>query len=228
MNDRSPEVLPPDGAYAAWAARYEAENAVTTLDALAVRELTPDLVGKRLLDAACGTGRRLPRGGAARPKLAVGVDRLPAMLRAGQAAGTALLINADLRHLPVPSAAFDIVWCRLALGHIQDLAAAYREFHRVLDTVGYLIVTDFHPAAARAGHRRSFRDAERRLRAVQFESHDPESHVAAARRAGFDDDVRVDLPVGPQVQRFYEEAEMLERYAADKGLPLLLALRFRR
>ncbi|MFW6078218.1 MAG: hypothetical protein ACODAE_01265, partial [Gemmatimonadota bacterium] len=53
--------LPARDAYRLWARTYdEAETAVSALDELAVRRLTPPLDGLTLLDAACGTGRRLP------------------------------------------------------------------------------------------------------------------------------------------------------------------------
>lgn len=52
-------VLATRAAYRLWAETYDEENPLTTLDESAVRAFTPELQGLDLLDAACGTGRRL-------------------------------------------------------------------------------------------------------------------------------------------------------------------------
>lgn len=68
-------------AYRLWAPTYS-ENVITFLDEELAAALSPPLTGKRLLDAGCGTGRRLARDEAA---LAVGVDVSSEMLAAGGA-----------------------------------------------------------------------------------------------------------------------------------------------
>jgi malonyl-CoA O-methyltransferase len=216
--------------YAEWASTYEAENVVTTLDQLAADRLTPALQGTRLLDAGCGTGRRLRRIRSALPSRAVGVDVVYEMLRAGTWSAEARRwpANADVAALPFASRSFDIVWCRLVLGHVPDLTPAYHEFSRVLDGAGLLIVTDFHPAAAAAGHQRTFKDASAGTRSLAFHAHSLESHAATATAAGFEMVERCEMGVGPEVRSFYEAADRLARYEADLGLRLVFGLAFRR
>jgi hypothetical protein len=48
----------------------------------------------------------------------------------------------------------------------------------------------------------------------------------AAHEAGLTFDATGSFGVGAEVRPFYERAQKLDRYAADEGLPLLLALRF--
>ena len=248
MGDPSP--LPTREAYALWAATYGAENAVTHLEHRAVRTLTPDLAGLRLLDAACGTGRRLPRPGAGGPACAIGIDLVPEMLARARrpriangnpAARTAatgtpvaappavapLLAAADLRALPFADDRFDVVWCRLALGHLAELGPAYTELARVACHGAHVIVTDFHPAAARAGHVRSFRDRDGLLHVVEHHIHDPDVHAAAARDAGLTLIDRIEPEVGPAVRHFYQAAGRLAAYHEQRALPLVLALAFR-
>jgi len=170
----------------------------------------------------------LPPPGVARR--AVGVDLVPEMLQAGRARRPAgpPLVAGDVTALPLRDGSFDLVWCRLVAGHLPALDGLYRELARVCRPDGCVVVTDFHPAAARAGHDRTFRDAAGRVRAVEHHVHDPEAHERAAAAAGLALDARLDAAVGPEVRPFYERARALDRYEAHLGLPLVLALRFTR
>ena len=183
-----------------------------------------------LLDAACGTGRRLVFTEGDGPRLAAGIDLVFEMLCRGRAFAERPRATAggDLRALPVASSRFDVVWCRLATGHLPDLPSLYRELARVLAPGGHVLVTDFHPAAVHAGHRRLFRDASGKSHLVAHVVHEPEAHERAAAAAGLAFDARLDLPIDDDVRVFWQRAKALERFERDRGLPLLLALRFRR
>ena len=87
-------------------------------------------------------------------------------------------------------------------------------------------MTDFHPVAARAGLLRSFRDALGTVHVIEHHVHEPLDHECAAADAGLSLDARLDLVVGPPVRAFYETAGRLEDYLEQRGLPLVLALRF--
>lgn len=227
--DRPPPPLAPREAYRLWAPVYEAETAVSFVDDRLVAALTPPLRGLRLLDAGCGTGRRL-RGAAGAAGVA-GADLTWEMLARGRAtrdAAPAQLAAADVRALPFATGAFDVVWCRLVVGHLPSLAQAYAELARVCRPGGTVIVTDFHPDAARAGHTRSFRDAGGRLHHVEHHVHLPDDHERAADAAGLEPSARRDGIVGAALRPFYAAAGRLDRFAADAGLPIVLALSYRR
>lgn len=230
MSGRDAAALPAETAYRLWAESYDEENPLTTLDHRAAALLTPPLAGRTLLDAACGTARRLAFGGSAGPRLAAGVDLVFEMLRRGRAdrARRQTTAAGDLRALPLRSSRFDVVWCRLAAGHLPRIAPLYRELARVLAPGGRAIVTDFHPAAVAAGHRRLFRDTSGKSHLVAHVVHEPEAHERAAAAEGLLLESRIDLPIGEEVRVFFERAGALDRYERDRGLPLLLALRFRR
>lgn len=214
-------------AYRLWSSSYERETAVSLLEDRAVAGLGVSLEGRALLDAGCGIGRRLAAAQGVRA--GVGVDLVPEMLAAGRERWPALALAAgDLRALPLRDAAFDVVWCRLALGHLPQIGSAYLELARVARLGAELIVTDFHPEAAGAGHRRTFRDAEGRLHDVEHHVHTPEQHERAARAAGCALAERRDAPVGPLIRDFYAGADRLDLYQQQQGLPLVLLLRFRK
>lgn len=210
-------------AYRLWAPTYGEENAVSWLENRLAAEMTPPLAGLRLLDAGCGTGRRLHGTGASR---AVGVDLSPEMLAAGS--GDAELLLGDLRALPLADRSFDFIWCRLAIGHLPDCRPIYSELARVADRGAKLVVTDFHPEAHAAGHRRSFRDSDGLVREVEHHVHHPSDHLAAADAAGLQWIETREARIGPDTRRFYAEAGRAELYAQHGGLPVVLALAFER
>ena len=219
----SRQLLAAGAAYRQWAPHYDTENVVTTLEDLMVRELTPSPVGMRLLDAACGTARRLHTANAA--ALRVGVDLVPEMLAAAQKKEH--LIAGDLQLLPIATAAFDLIWCRLALSHVPNLDLAYYELARVAAPDASIVITDFHAAASAAGHTRSFRSSTGDWIDVQTFAYDERAHVNAAAAAGLQCIARAERGIGPEVEHFYVASGHLDWYARDRALPLVLGLVFR-
>ena len=78
----------------------------------------------------------------------------------------------------------------------------------------------------RAGHTRSFRDAGGRLHHVEHHVHLPSHHLHDARAAGLEPRCRREGTVGPALRSFYQRAGRMDRYEADAGLPIVLALSF--
>ena len=211
--------------YRLWAPSYADETAISFLEIELTADLTPPLEGLRLLDAGCGTGRRLHGTGAA---LAVGIDLSPEMLAAGLAADPCVrTLVGDIRGLPLPDRAFDVIWCRLVIGHLPDCAPAYAELARVADAGARLIVTDFHPAAWAAGHRRTFRRGEA-VHEIEHHVHDFVRQVGAAKAAGWRLVETRNAVIGPAARPFYDKAGRAALYAEHEGLPVVLGLAFER
>ncbi len=222
MNAPTPTLNARDG-YRLWAPTYADETAISHLDDQLAKALTPPLAGLRLLDAGCGAGRRLLGCGATS---AVGVDLSPEMLAAGGDAGAALMVG-DVRALPLPDRAFDMIWCRLVIGHVPDCRPAYAELARVADVGAEVLVTDFHPNAWAAGHRRTFRHNDI-VCEVEHYVHPARAQIEAARACGLRLVEERQAEIGPEVRRFYERAGRLGLYEQHLGLPVVLALAFRR
>lgn len=222
------ELLPPAEGYRLWAPTYGRETPLTVLEDRAARTLTGPLEGRALVDVGCGTGRRLAAalGEGAGP--AVGVDLVREMLLQGRAEVDRPLrtVVADVRRLPFAASRFDVVWCRLVLGHVPDAGAVYSELARVARSGARIVVTDFHPAMAGEGHRRTFRDASGRLRALEHHVHSPEEQLRHARASGLERERRLDVEVGPEIRSFYEDRGEGERYEEQVGMEAVLALSF--
>lgn len=140
--------------YALWAETWDATP--SPIVALEERTLLPwisRLRPHRTIDAGCGTGRWAARLGA------LGIDTSEAMLRvaARKEGMTGRLAAADACALPCADGSADLVLCSLTLGHLADPQSGMREFARVLQPGGTLLLTDFHPDAISRGWRRTFR-----------------------------------------------------------------------
>jgi malonyl-CoA O-methyltransferase len=221
--------------YRLWSSTYEDETAISHIETGLVARLTPPLARLRLLDAGCGTGRRLRAAetDASAAALRVGVDASPDMLAIGQAelerGGLGIiLIESDVRAMPLADAAFDVIWCRLMIGHVPDAGAVYAELARVAAPGATLIVTDFHPSAAAAGHRRSFRGPDGVVHEIEHHLHPPAVHRRAAVAAGLQLVAPLEGAIGPDVLPFYRNARREPLYAAHLGLPVVLAFAWRR
>jgi malonyl-CoA O-methyltransferase len=210
----APLELPPDEAYALWAASYEARphTPLMEIEQAALLALLPEVAGRRCLDLGCGSGRYLAllsqRGGRA-----VGCDLSAPMLARASTLGLPLALG-DLRATPFQARAFDAVVCGLALGDVAELGAALREIARVLAPGGVLVASDLHPDGARTGWRRTFRSADGRLLAVRH-------HVHAAQDYG-----RACAEAGLGVERLAEPKVEFEH--AWRGRPAALVIRARR
>jgi malonyl-CoA O-methyltransferase len=215
--------LPAREGYRLWAPCYEAETVVSDLENRVVDALAIATADCRLLDVGCGTGRRLRNSNAA---MAVGVDASLDMLRL--APREQRRAAADVRALPFPAGWFDIVWCRLVIGHVRELEVTYSELSRVCRPGGVVIVSDLSAEAVAAGHRRTFRDAGGMARELEHVVHTLERQAAVARDVGLELETHRAGIVDSSVRPFYAAAGRLAAYDEQRGLPLVCAVMFRR
>lgn len=219
-------LLSPAEAYALWAPSYDRETAVSLLEDGLVGELTPTLAGLRLLDVGCGTGRRMVVAGAAS---ATGVEPSAEMIAAGASRRigrrNVTVLQGHAADLPVSDSSFDVVWCRLVLGHVTNLEVPYVEMARALTERGTAIVSDFHPEAHDRGHRRTFRSTTGVFE-IESHAHALSKHISAAHAAGLELVHRAEARVDQAIRQFYADAGRLELYESQLGLTLAFALRF--
>lgn len=114
----------------------------------ALHAMLPALRGLRLLDLGCGFGwfcRWARRQGAAH---VLGIDvseRMLARARADTDDSAITYTRADLEHLELPPASFDLAYSSLVLHYIERLEALLAQVHRALVPGGYLVFSVEHP-----------------------------------------------------------------------------------
>jgi malonyl-CoA O-methyltransferase len=214
----SPPTLSAREAYRLWAPTYADETATSALDEQLAHEMLMGLPREDLLDAGCGIGRRI----AAIPG-AIGLDASPEMLAAGRATN---VVSGDVRSMPFADGRFSMVWCRLVLGHLSNPLPAYLELARVCRPGGYVFVTDFHPEAAAAGHRRIFTDQSGTMHEVEHYVH--HDHIGLAAQARLSFIARREGAVGPSIREYYLRGLGRKIYNRDLNLKLVAAFLFRR
>jgi malonyl-CoA O-methyltransferase len=165
--------LAPAAAYALWAASYppHAHNPLMQAEERAMLALLPpDLRGRRVLDAGCGSGRYLLHALRRGARRVLGVDLSAEMLARARAElkieneklkkphspHDFQLIQGHIDMLPLHSKWADVTVCGLTIGHLERLEAALAELRRVTRPGGTILCSDFHPIGHALGWRREF------------------------------------------------------------------------
>ncbi|MFZ3234827.1 MAG: class I SAM-dependent methyltransferase [Stellaceae bacterium] len=113
-----------------------------------LRGLISDLCGRRVVDLGCGYGWfcRWARGQGAGSVLGVDVsEKMLARARSDTADAAISYLRADMEHLDLPAASFDLAYSSLALHYVADLAGMVTAVHRALASGGQLIFSVEHP-----------------------------------------------------------------------------------
>jgi SAM-dependent methyltransferase len=179
--------------YRQWSTWYdEPRNDLFDYDEPIMHEILDGLPAGVALDAACGTGRYaaylVERG-----HRVVGVDSSPDMLdRARERVPQGEFLVGDLRQLPVPDQAVDLVVSGLALAHVPALEPVMAEFARVLRPGGHLVISDAHHELVLRGS------------VVKALGPAGEPGLVPTYRHTAGDFLRAALPAGLQVQRCEE------------------------
>jgi malonyl-CoA O-methyltransferase len=229
----TPHRLSAGQGYDLWAEQYDQDlrNPVIDLEDRAVMRLMPDLGGKRVLDAGCGTGRYTVRALQQQARFAVSLDLSVGMLRQVRQKGGSRLVRADVCALPVPEAGFDVVICAFMLEHTRDFRRAVAELGRVTAPGGTILLTDFHPFASLMGWQRAFRRAEHgavRVYTIEHTPHLYEEYVDACGRAGLTIETALEPRIDESVRPYYEASGRLDLYKRQKGLPAVLILKLKK
>lgn len=211
-------------AYERWAESYPAEphNPLMRLEQRVMTAQLPPVASKTVLDLASGSGRYSALLQAAGAAAVVALDFSRAMLRQ---APVSLRVEADMVKLPFRAETFDVVVSGLAVGHASDIYACAAGVARVLRPTGTFVYSDFHPQAANAGLKRSWKERGQTC-ALPRDGHELAEHRAALAAAGLTLEALCELRVGIEFQERFSGCE--EFYRRWHGLPLVFVVRAHR
>lgn len=144
--------------YDRWSTSYAAEaNPVKTASNEVIIRLLPDLSGKAIVDAGCGSGyfcELSERQGAAH---VTGIDFSAGMIeQAKKVCSSTNFLLGDIGTLTLPERSSDVVICALVLGHAEKIEPAIAQFARTLKAGGVLVISEFHPYLSLKGQKRTF------------------------------------------------------------------------
>ncbi len=164
-------ILPPLDGYNRWAATYSEEsNPIKNLSNVSIEKLLPDLEGKIVLDAGCGTGHFCQLLEKNKASKIVGLDLSPAMIEIAKKASPLIEFRCqDISVIPLEREYFDFILCSLVIGHIADLGPAMDNLLGSLKKGGIILLTDFHPFLTLQHAQRTFKDSNGKT--VEIEHH---------------------------------------------------------
>ncbi len=185
---RSYKTVSVEEGYAIWSRKYGDFYDQFDIDVFERSPLLKERIeGARVLDLACGNGRIGKWLRAAGASSVVGVDRSPEMLaHARERCVYEDARLADVTATDLPAASFDGAITSMALCHVADLDAFFREVDRLVRPGGWLAILDYHPFFLFMGIPTHF-DPLDGGETLAIENHvHPMSRVwSAARAAGF-------------------------------------------
>jgi ubiquinone/menaquinone biosynthesis C-methylase UbiE len=223
--------LDPRRGYDRWAHQYdEEENPALYLANGALQKLLPEIVGKRVLDAGCGTGQMIKliaQGGATQ---VVGMDFSSNMLRVAdqqlKSVRCAKLVDADVLALPFVKESFDAVISSFVMGYIEDCAGAINELARVTRSGGELLLADFHPFGQLLEWNRSFLERHRgKLEefCIRNYRHLHEDYFHAFKNSGLRMEELHEPGIDASVKHFFDRSRKgREVYEKFFGFPIVL------
>ena len=152
--------LSPLEGYNLWAHTYNEEsNPIKNLSDKLVEKFLPDLVGKNVLDAGCGSGKFCLMAEKNNASKILGIDLSPKMIERARSYCPASEFRCDdISVSPIQKNSYDIIICALVLAHIENLKPALNNLLSGLKKGGTLIVTDFHPFLTMLKSKRTFKD----------------------------------------------------------------------
>jgi ubiquinone/menaquinone biosynthesis C-methylase UbiE len=223
----------PAAAYDIWACSYDhqPDNLMLALDEAICADLFARVGpgNKVVADIGCGTGRHWARLLSYRPARLVGYDVSHGMLdilrKKYPQAETHLLQGGLLSQLT--DGTVDLVLSTLTIAHIPDIAAALKEWNRILRPGGSLVITDYHPAALASGGQRTFRAGDTVI-SIRNYVYPIKKIRAITARLGLNEISVVEKKVDETMRPYYERQQAMATYRRFHGVPIIYGIHLKK
>ncbi len=193
-------------AYNKWSETYdEVVNRTRDLEGKVFRKLLSDIIGERVLEVGCGTGKNTSFL-VENSKNICAIDLSEQMLAKARSkiiSGQVKFIQADINQKwKFSNEKFDLITFSLVLEHIEDLDHIFRETSQILNEEGLVYVGELHPFKQYSGSKARF-ETENGIQVVKCFDHHISDFIESAIKAGlklvkleeyFDEDNRSEIP----------------------------------
>lgn len=148
-NKQKSSLYEPEKGYDLYAKFYdERSQYLDSFEQGRLKEFLGDLKGKKILDAACGTGRSIPllvKDGAE----VTGIDISEEMIKIAQKNfPQGEFVKGDIENLPFADKSFDLVVALFAIVHLKDTDRFFQEVYRVLKEGGNFVLSNVNQRKA--------------------------------------------------------------------------------
>jgi cytosine/adenosine deaminase-related metal-dependent hydrolase/SAM-dependent methyltransferase len=217
-------------AFDAWAAVYDSQpNPLLTLEERYLKGLLPEIAGRSVLDAGCGSGRWLRYLADYDPDSLKGIDPSREMLRAAAGKNTsAELLVGSCEEVPFPHESFDLIISSFVLSYVGDLSRSATELHRVARGGCDLLLSDMHPDTQRIlGWKRSFAVGSRKVE-LDAKCFALDEIIGTFTRAGWKSRMVLSPEFGVPERQLFESLGGLQKFHAAGGHPAIYLLHFQK
>jgi ubiquinone/menaquinone biosynthesis C-methylase UbiE len=223
----------PERAYDLWAKSYDSQpdNLMLALDELVFSELLQqtELTGKIVVDVGCGTGRHWKKILEKNPAKLIGYDVSEGMLqmlaRKFPEAITYKLQGNELKELTNDSV--DMIISTLTVAHIKNAGEALKEWNRLLNPGGHIIITDYHPVALEKGGKRTFKHDNETV-SITNHIHHIASLKEMAGQLNWKLQRLMEKEINETVRHYYEKQNAMAAYESFKGVPIIYGMLFKK
>jgi cytosine/adenosine deaminase-related metal-dependent hydrolase/ubiquinone/menaquinone biosynthesis C-methylase UbiE len=229
--DESARKLRNDRAFDELSSSYDSlANPILLLEQRYLELMIPDISGRDVCDAGCGSGRWLSYLAEKNPRSLTGIDTSAAMIQVtGQKriAGVQLL-QCPCEETPFPKHSFDLILSSFVLSYIDDVERMAAEINRIARDGCDLFLSDMHPETEdRLGWERAFTG---RKGQISFETvrHSVQQVLTIFTSLGWETCAAVEADFAAPERVVFEAAGRLDRLLEADGLPAIYVLHLRK
>ena len=201
-------------------------NPILTLEQRHLERMLPEISGRDVLDAGCGSGRWLSYLAEKEPHRLTGIDASAAMLQVAERKRIpcAELLQCSCEEILLEQNSFDLILSSFVLSYIDDLRRAAAEMSRIARGGCDLFLSDMHPETQhRLEWKRSFRDMDTRVALDPFRRGVSEV-LAIFRSLEWEVRAAIEPQFGPPEQATFEAAGRIGRFLEAASYPAIYIL----
>jgi cytosine/adenosine deaminase-related metal-dependent hydrolase/ubiquinone/menaquinone biosynthesis C-methylase UbiE len=229
--DESARKLRNDRAFDQLSRSYDTQvNPLLSLEQRYLELMIPDISGRDVCDAGCGSGRWLSYLADKNPSTLTGIDTSAAMIQVARQKSIpgVELLRCPCDETPFPQNSFDMILSSFVLSYIDDLEGMAAETDRIARNGCDLFLSDMHPETQdQLGWKRAFTCGKGQ---ISFETvrYSLRRVLAIFNNFGWDTCAAIEPEFGAPERKAFETAGCLDRLLEAGGFPAIYILHLRK